>query len=309
MTKILMIKALATTTAITLAFAMAAPSYAQLMGGQLGGGLGGGLGGTLGGGMPMGGIAGNAGINSTLDASRDTVHTTNRAHGSVRAPKTPKLAAPKAGGGAALVAASVSTKVVAAAPRITTTIRGNTTVIDRDVAHIVFVPAIPNLAVRRSAIIASGIAPVAYDDAPVYIDTQYQVLRDDLRGSGVDVVKRGQQIVLEMPSDVTFAFDKHDIQPRFRPVLDVVAQTLTKYPATYVDVDGHTDAIGSVAYNQVLSEKRAFNVADYLSARAVMPARLHVEGFGKSEPIASNATVTGRATNRRVEIILTPYVG
>jgi len=108
---------------------------------------------------------------------------------------------------------------------------------------------------------------------------------------------------------VTFAFDKYDIQPRFRPVLDAVAQTLSKYSATYIDVDGHTDAIGSMAYNQTLSEKRAFSVADYLSERAVIPARLHVEGFGKTEPIASNATITGRAANRRVEIVLTPYVG
>jgi outer membrane protein OmpA-like peptidoglycan-associated protein len=107
---------------------------------------------------------------------------------------------------------------------------------------------------------------------------------------------------------VTFAFNKHDIQPRFQPVLDAVAHTLSKYPATYIDVDGHTDAVGSQAYNQVLSEQRADTVASYLSERSVVPARMHVEGFGKTEPIASNATVMGRAANRRVEIVLTPYV-
>jgi outer membrane protein OmpA-like peptidoglycan-associated protein len=135
------------------------------------------------------------------------------------------------------------------------------------------------------------------------------LLMGTVSGTGVEVEKRGQQIVLEMPSDVTFAFDKFNIQPRFFGVLNTVARTLSRYPATYVDVNGHTDAIGSYAYNQVLSERRAGSVADYLADHSVDPARMHVQGFGKTEPIASNATVYGRAANRRVEIVLTPYAG
>jgi len=169
------------------------------------------------------------------------------------------------------------------------------------------VPAIPDVAVRRVAIVNAGIMPITYAEAPAYIDRQYVVLQNDLRGTGVEVIKRNNQIVLEMPSDVTFAFDKHDIQPRFYGVLDAVSRTLGKYPATYVDVNGHTDAIGSYAYNQRLSERRARAVADYLADRSVNGARMHVQGFGKTEPIASNATISGRAANRRVEIILTPY--
>jgi len=169
------------------------------------------------------------------------------------------------------------------------------------------VPAIPDVAVRRVAIVNAGIMPITYAEAPAYIDRQYVVLQNDLRGTGVEVIKRNNQIVLEMPSDVTFAFDKHDIQPRFYGVLDAVSRTLGKYPATYVDVNGHTDAIGSYAYNQRLSERRAGAVADYLADRSVNGARMHVQGFGKPEPIASNATISGRAANRRVEIILTPY--
>jgi len=169
------------------------------------------------------------------------------------------------------------------------------------------VPAIPDVAVRRVAIVNAGIMPITYAEAPAYIDRQYVVLQNDLRGTGVEVIKRNNQIVLEMPSDVTFAFDKHDIQPRFYGVLDAVSRTLGKYPATYVDVNGHTDAIGSYAYNQRLSERRAGAVADYLADRSVNGARMHVQGFGKTEPIASNATISGRAANRRVEIILTPY--
>jgi outer membrane protein OmpA-like peptidoglycan-associated protein len=134
------------------------------------------------------------------------------------------------------------------------------------------------------------------------------VLQHDLRGTGVKVIRHGQQIVLEMPSDVTFAFNTHDIQPRFQPVLDAVAHTLSKHPAAYIDFDGHTDVVGSQSYNQVLSEQRADTVASYPAERSVVPARMHVEGFGKTKPVASNATITGRAANRRVEIVLTPYV-
>ena len=169
------------------------------------------------------------------------------------------------------------------------------------------IPAIADVAVRRAAIGEAGIAPIAYDNVSAYIDRQYVVLQDDLRGTGVEVEKRGEQIVLEMPSDVTFAFDKHDIQPRFYGVLDAVSCTLARYPATYTDVIGHTDAVGSFAYDQVLWEKRADTDADYLVAQAMNRGRLHVQGFGKTEPIASNATIAGRAANRRVEIILTPY--
>ncbi len=160
---------------------------------------------------------------------------------------------------------------------------------------------------RRVAIGEAGIAPITYVEVPAYVDRQYSVFQDELRGTGVTVRKQGQQIVLDMPSDVTFAFDKYNIQPRFYHVLSAVSRTLARFPATYVDVNGHTDAIGSFSYNQVLSEKRADTVADFLAARQVNPVRLHVEGFGKTEPVTSNATIQGRAANRRVEIILTPY--
>jgi outer membrane protein OmpA-like peptidoglycan-associated protein len=205
-----------------------------------------------------------------------------------------------------------ATRTTVRAPRVRSQVP-NTTVVSRvrtavpSVATAVAVPAIPDLAVRRAAIVEAGIVPVRIVDVPAYVDNQYVILENDLRGTGVHVVKRQNQIVLEMPSDVTFAFNKYDIQPRFHGVLNALSRTLRKYPATYVDVNGHTDAIGSMNYNQTLSEHRAAAVADFLVDRAVDPARMHVEGFGKTEPIDSNATVQGRAANRRVEIVLTPY--
>ena len=140
-----------------------------------------------------------------------------------------------------------------------------------------------------------------------YMDRQVVELRDELRDTGVEVIRRGETIVLELPSDITFAFNKADIRPRFFPVINAVSHTLNAYPATYVDVVGHADAVGSDAYNQRLSERRASSVAAALVDRRALPERLYVEGRGESEPIASNATVQGRAENRRVEIILRPH--
>lgn len=174
------------------------------------------------------------------------------------------------------------------------------------VAARISVPAAPLIVERRTAIIDAGIAPVVYDDVPAYVDRQYVLLQDELRETGINVRKHGEQIVLELPSDVNFAFDRYNIQPRFYSALNAVSRVLAQYPSTYVDVNGHTDAIGSYSYNQLLSERRADAVANYLAARSVHPVRMQVQGFGKSEPIATNATIQGRAANRRVEIILTP---
>lgn len=159
---------------------------------------------------------------------------------------------------------------------------------------------------RRTAIIESGVAVLPQRDAVIYMDQQYTLFRDDLAGTGVTVERRGEAIVLQMPADVTFAFDRYDLQSRFVPVLARVAATLRRYPSTYVDVVGHADAIGTDDYNQRLSERRAVTVADFLTSYDAQPARMVVAGRGESEPIASNASIMGRAANRRVEIILYP---
>ena len=74
-------------------------------------------------------------------------------------------------------------------------------------------------------------------------------------------------------------------------------------PDLRVSVEGHTDSVGSVAYNQTLSERRAKTVRDYLVSQGIDASRITTRGFGKSKPIASNDTAEGRAENRRVEII------
>jgi outer membrane protein OmpA-like peptidoglycan-associated protein len=111
-----------------------------------------------------------------------------------------------------------------------------------------------------------------------------------------------------MPSGITFATDQSAIQPQFYATLNQVAQTLTQYPKTMIDVLGYTDSTGSEAYNEQLSQTRAQSVAAYLTAQGVQPVRLATRGYGESDPIASNDTETGRAANRRVEIKIVPAV-
>jgi len=106
---------------------------------------------------------------------------------------------------------------------------------------------------------------------------------------------------------VNFDFNKSDIRPDSRPVLDEAAEILRANPSVRISIEGHTDAIGSDAYNEQLSVRRAEAVFRYLVNRGVAPERLEVVGYGESRPIADNATEEGRAQNRRVELhILSP---
>ena len=138
------------------------------------------------------------------------------------------------------------------------------------------------------------------------MDKQERDLRARTAGTDVQVTREGDNLVLNIPSGITFAYDSADVQPQFRRTLDQVAETLAQYNQTYIDVYGHTDSTGSDAYNQTLSERRATSVADYLASRGVQPARIGTRGFGESQPIASNDTDAGRAANRRVEVKIVP---
>lgn len=160
---------------------------------------------------------------------------------------------------------------------------------------------------RSNALIGAGIGALAGGAVGSYMDRQQAELRRELAGTGVDVERRGDEIVLRMPSDVTFAVNQASIESRFLPVLDDVARTLNAYPATYIDVVGHASADGPEDYNQRLSERRAASVADYLIGRQVLRDRLFVAGRGEAQPVATNDSDAGRARNRRVEITLRPH--
>ena len=162
---------------------------------------------------------------------------------------------------------------------------------------------------RTERIVGAGIGTIAGAAVGQYMDRQERELRRQTAGTGVVVERQGDELLLTMPSGITFAFNRFDVQPQFRPTLDQVAQTLSAYPQTLLDIYGHTDSVGSDAYNQTLSENRARSVADYLSSRGVQSARMATQGFGETQPVADNATEAGRAQNRRVEIRITPATG
>jgi len=159
---------------------------------------------------------------------------------------------------------------------------------------------------RNAKVIGAGIGALAGGAVGNYMDQQEAELRRQTAGTGVDVYRQGDELVLRMPSGITFPVDRYDIQPQFQPTLDQVAQTLSSYNQTYIDVLGHTDSTGSDEYNQALSQRRAQSVSDYLAGRGVAHARIGARGYGESQPIASNDTDTGRAENRRVEIKVVP---
>jgi outer membrane protein OmpA-like peptidoglycan-associated protein len=159
---------------------------------------------------------------------------------------------------------------------------------------------------RNAKIIGAGIGAIAGGAVGNYMDRQEAELRRQTAGTGVDVIRQGDDLILRMPSGITFAYDRYDIQPQFRQTLDQVAQTLAAYDQTYIDVLGHTDSTGSDPYNQGLSERRAQSVASYLTSRGVQPVRIATRGYGESAPIATNATDEGRAANRRVEVKVVP---
>ncbi|EPR15711.1 cell envelope biogenesis protein OmpA [Agrobacterium radiobacter DSM 30147] len=162
---------------------------------------------------------------------------------------------------------------------------------------------------RNAALIGAGIGALAGGAIGNYMDGQEAELRAQLQGTGVSVTRRGDSIVLNMPSNITFATDQDQVIPPFYQTLDSVAIVLNKFNRTLIDINGHTDSTGSAGYNQGLSERRAASVANYLGARGVDQRRISTLGFGPSQPIASNATPDGRAQNRRVEVLISPLKG
>lgn len=159
---------------------------------------------------------------------------------------------------------------------------------------------------RRNALIGAGVGALAGGAIGATMDRNEAELRAQLQGTGVGVTRVGDRIMLNMPSDITFNTDQDAIKAQFYPVLNSVALVLKKYNRTLVDVFGHTDSTGSEAHNYDLSQRRALSVANYLSSQGIDSRRFAVTGFGKSQPIATNATPEGRAANRRVEIQLSP---
>jgi len=163
---------------------------------------------------------------------------------------------------------------------------------------------------RKNALLGAGIGGLAGTGVGAYMDRQQADLRRELADSGVSVTRDGDNLILNMPSDVTFASNSESLQPQFYDTLDAVGRVLGAYPSTLLDIVGHADSDGADDYNLALSERRARSVADYLVRNARLnPDRVALAGRGERDPIASNATAAGKAQNRRVEIVIRPLRG
>lgn len=160
---------------------------------------------------------------------------------------------------------------------------------------------------RTEKILGAGIGAVAGAGIGNYMDQQEKKLRERTAGTGIDVERQGDQLVLNMPGDVTFDHNSALVKAQFRSALDNVAATLSEYPSTYIDVYGHTDSTGSDSYNQGLSERRAASVADYLGGRGINRARMATLGYGESQlKCTPEYSEADRQCNRRVEIRIAP---
>lgn len=113
-------------------------------------------------------------------------------------------------------------------------------------------------------------------------------------------------MLIRLPAAEGFSRNSAEPTRALRAMLDEVASALEEAPATTVKILGHTDSLGSELYNLQLSIRRAEAVMEYLRSRGISLMRLAADGRGEAEPIADNATTAGRATNRRVEIVVRP---
>lgn len=158
----------------------------------------------------------------------------------------------------------------------------------------------------KSTIIGGVVGAVIGGAIGENLARQERELSQQLAGSGAVVTNTGDQLRVILPEGVTFPTGSSVVNVAFRPALREVARSLRAHPNSTVLVVGHTDNVGTAAYNAQLSLDRASAVARILLSEGVASNRITYAGRGYSQPIASNATAGGRAQNRRVEVLITP---
>ncbi|MCR4449356.1 OmpA family protein [Aeromonas veronii] len=139
-----------------------------------------------------------------------------------------------------------------------------------------------------------------------YMDVQEAKLREKLQGTGVSVTRNGNELILNMPNNVTFDSSSSQLKAAGANTLSGVAMVVAEFDKTRLNVVGHTDSTGSRDLNMKLSRDRADAVAAQLIGQGVAGSRISTTGVGPDQPVATNSTAAGKAQNRRVTITLTP---
>lgn len=158
----------------------------------------------------------------------------------------------------------------------------------------------------RSAIIGGVAGAVIGGAIGESMARQERELNQQLAGTGVRITNTGSQLRVILPENVTFPTGSAVVDTGFLPALRDIARSLRDHPNSTVRVVGHTDNVGSADYNRALSRERALAVAQILVRYGVPSNRITYSGRGYAEPITSNNSASGRAMNRRVEVVITP---
>jgi outer membrane protein OmpA-like peptidoglycan-associated protein len=153
------------------------------------------------------------------------------------------------------------------------------------------------------AIIGATVGGVAGAVIGKKMDKQAEEMKKVL--GDAEVRREGEGIIINFKEKVLFAYDRSDLGASAQANMDKLVNVLNKYPDTNIEVIGHTDAKGSDAYNQGLSERRANAVITYLRTHNITSSRLSAKGMGESDPVATNDSEEGRSQNRRVEFVIT----
>jgi outer membrane protein OmpA-like peptidoglycan-associated protein len=160
---------------------------------------------------------------------------------------------------------------------------------------------------KRNILVGAAVGALAGGAIGRYMDGQEEDMRRAVANSGIGLQRQGDNIVLVMPSDVTFSKGSAQLDPAFTSVLDKVAQSLNLYPKTTIDIVGHASTEGDAQANLDLSYRRAEAVRMYLQGRSVLPARMATGGMGESQPLVfPDDTEAKRSQNRRVQVTLRP---
>ena len=155
------------------------------------------------------------------------------------------------------------------------------------------------------AVVGAGVGALGTYIWSQNMERQKREMEQATQGTGIAVTQtQDNQLKLDIPSDISFAVGRSDIQSNFAPVLDRFAEGLRNNPNTDVRIIGHTDNTGSDAVNNPLSLERAASTRNYLTGRGVDGRRIAIAGMGDRQPIATNDTAQGRSRNRRVEIFV-----